>query len=125
VAGKAGAGMSKVGVYDRKVTLMYSSGAVNASTGEPIYSTGATVWAAWDVKPPSGRTIQVQNMENAVSTRWIKIRYISGIDSSWRVKYGTKKDSDGTIVPQLYEINQPPIDLNMQHRELYLELNAM
>jgi head-tail adaptor len=99
---------SKTGEYDKRVTLLMPL------AGSDGYTPGATLWAAWDVKPPKGREIQVNNMEAAEQTRWIKIRYISGITSAWGVRY----DVD-------YELASPPIDFEMAHRELYLELKVM
>lgn len=86
---------------------------------------GTDVWAAWDVKPPKGREIQVNNLEVSEQTRWINIRYVVGITSAWAVRYGTKTNPDGTMVPQDYEIASPPIDVEMAHRELYLELKVI
>lgn len=105
---------SVTGAYNKRVTLLYPNGTYN-DNNEPNYSPGATVWAAFDVRAPGGRVIQVSNMEAPQQTRWIKIRYISGIKHDWRVRYGT----------EVYDINQPPIDMGMQHRELYLELRTV
>jgi head-tail adaptor len=99
---------SKTGQYDKRVTLRIplpnSDGRID----------GAAVWAAWDVKPPKGREIQVQDMSAAEQTRWIKIRYVPGITSAWGIRYD-----------QEYDIASPPIDFEMAHRELYIELKVM
>jgi SPP1 family predicted phage head-tail adaptor len=100
------------GAYNKRITLLFPNGSTDPNTGEPNYSPGATIWSAWDVKPPSGRVIQVNNMETPLQTRWIKIRYTTGITADWRIKY----------VNDIYDINQPPIDMGLQHREIYLEL---
>lgn len=105
---------SVTGAYNKRVTLLYPNGTLNENK-EPNYSSGATVWATFDVRPPGGRVIQVNNMEAPQQTRWIKIRYRSGIDHTWRVRYGS----------EVFDINQPPIDMGMMHRELYLELKKV
>jgi head-tail adaptor len=107
---------------NKRITLMMPL--ANSDSHIP----GGTLWAAWDVKPPKGRDIQVNNMEIAEQTRWINVAYNSStksITSSWAVRYGTKTNPDGTIVPQDYEIASPPIDFEMQHRELYIELKVL
>jgi head-tail adaptor len=98
----------KSGIYTKRVTLLMPL--ANSDGHTP----GATVWAAWDVKPPKGREMQVNNLEAVEQTRWIKIRYVSGITSAWGVRYGID-----------YELASPPIDIGMAHRELYLELKVM
>jgi len=105
---------SITGAYNKRITLLYPNGTLN-NNNEPNYSTGATVWAAFDVKPPKGYMVQVNNLEVPQQTRWIKIRYMPGIKHDWRVRYGN----------EIYEIMQPPIDAGMKHRELYLELRLV
>jgi SPP1 family predicted phage head-tail adaptor len=104
------------GAYAKRVTLQFPSGTVIVDGREKTnYVPGTTVWAAPDVRPPRGRQINVAEAEHAVSTRWWKIRYVDGIDATWRVKYGTTT----------FEIVSPPLDEGMKHRELYLELEAV
>jgi SPP1 family predicted phage head-tail adaptor len=104
------------GQYNRRVTLMYPSGTIIVDGVEvPNYVPGATVWAAFDVRPPKGRQISVAEADHAISTRWAKIRYIDGIDSTWRVRYNTT----------IFEIVSPPLDEGMRHRELFLELEVV
>jgi head-tail adaptor len=99
---------SRTGQYDKRITLLVP--VANSDSHIP----GATVWAAFDVKPPRGREIQVNDMKAAEQTRWIKIRYLAGITSAWGVRYGTTD----------FELASPPIDYEMAHRELYLELKV-
>lgn len=105
------------GLYNRRITLLYPSGTSSVVDGVEVadYTEGATVWAAWDVRPPKGKEIVVGEADRAIETRWIKIRYIDSIDASWRIRY-QKKD---------YVIVSPPIDERMRHKELYLEIKAV
>jgi SPP1 family predicted phage head-tail adaptor len=104
------------GAYDRRVTLMTPSGTVVVDgMDQTNYSPGATIWAAVDVKPPKGRQLNVAEADHSASTRWIKIRYIAGILSTWRIRYGTT----------VFKIMSPPIDEGMRHRELYIECEVV
>lgn len=104
------------GMYNRRITLLFPSGTVMKDGVEvPNYVTGATVWSAWDVKPPRGKEIVVGEASHAVDRRWIKIRYNDSIDATWRIKYQNK----------VYEIVSPPVDEGLKHRELYLEIEAV
>lgn len=105
------------GMYDKRITLLFPTGNVSVVDGVevPNYGTGATIWAAFDVKPPRGKEIQVGQADHAISTIWIKIRYLSELNATWRIKYGTT----------IYEIISPPIDDGMKHWELYLELKVV
>ncbi len=104
------------GIYNKRVTLQFPSGTtIKDGIEETNYVDGATVWAAFDVRPPRGKEIQVGQADHGVSTRWIKIRFIEGINADWRVKYGTTT----------FKIISPPIDEGMRHRELYLEIEVV
>lgn len=111
---------TKTGKYDRRITLMYQSGTKIVDGVEvPNYVDGATVWAAFDVRPPKGQAFREAEADHASLTRWIKIRYKAGITSEWRVKY-----SDNGV-NTVYEIASPPIDEEMRHVDLYLEIKAV
>jgi SPP1 family predicted phage head-tail adaptor len=104
------------GVYSKRGTLQFPSGTVIVDGVEVTnYIPGATVWAAFDVKPPKGRQVYIAEAEQAISTRWIKIRYVEGVTAKWRFVYGTIK----------FNIVSPPLDEGMKHRELYLECEVV
>ena len=106
----------KTGGFNRRVTLQFPSGTVIVDCIEvTIYVNGATIWAAFDVKPPKSRQIYVAQAEVSLATRWIKVRYIEGVTSKWRVRYNTTT----------FEIVSPPMDDGMKHRELYLECEVV
>ena len=107
---------SITGAYRNKVTLQFPSGTILVDgVDQTNYVTGATVWAAFDAKPPKSRQTFIAQVDVALSTRWIKIRYIEGITSQWRVKYNTT----------IFKIVSPPLDDGMRHRELYLECEVV
>ncbi|MDF2889787.1 MAG: head-tail adaptor protein [Clostridia bacterium] len=111
---------TKTGRYDRRVTLIYPSGTKVVDGVEIInYVDGTTVWAAFDVRPPKGQAFRQAETEHVSLTRWIKIRYLAGITSKWRVRYS------GNGVNTVYEIVSPPIDEEMMHRDLYLEIKVV
>lgn len=67
-----------------------------------------TVWA--QIEPLSGREFfEVQVQTGEITTR-IRIRYMQGITTMWRVKYRAR----------YFEIVAPPINLN--ERNLYLDM---
>lgn len=102
--------------YGTKITLQYPDGTETVDGVEVTkYSNGAEVFSDFDVKPPKGRSTYIAQAEQSITTRWIKIRYISGITSKWRVKHGN----------DAYNILTAPIDEGMRHRELFLELEAV
>lgn len=104
------------GQYDKRITLLFPSGTTVVDGIEHTnYLPGATVWAAFDVRPPRGRQVYVAEADHGVATRWVKIRYVDGVDSTWRVRYGTT----------VFEIVSPPLDEGMKHRELYLECEVV
>jgi SPP1 family predicted phage head-tail adaptor len=104
------------GQYNKRVTLLFPSGTTVVDGVEVAnYLTGATVWASFDVKTPKGRQVYVAEADHGIATRWIKIRYVDGVDSTWRVRYRTT----------VFKIVSPPLDEGMQHRELYLELEVV
>lgn len=107
---------------NRRVTLMMPL------ANSDNYTPAATVWAAWDVKPPKGQERQIDDLKAVEQTRWINIAYSSSsksITSAWAVRYGTKTNPDGTIQPADYELSSPPIDPGMRHEELYIELKVI
>jgi SPP1 family predicted phage head-tail adaptor len=109
------------GKLNTKITLQYPSGTtVVDGIEKPNYVDGATPWAEFDVKPPRGQEIFAAQAEHSVQTRWIKIRYMRGITSQWRVKVRISPTQD-----QIYEVIGQPIDLGMKHLELYLQLKAV
>lgn len=111
---------TKTGQLDKRITLMYQSGTKIVDGVEvPNYVDGATRWAAFDVRPPKGQAFRQADADHASLTRWIKIRYMEGIDSSWRVRYS------GNGVNTIYEVVSPPIDEEMQHVWLYLEIKVV
>lgn len=104
------------GGYRTKITLQFPDGTETVDGVEkPKYADGAEVYAAFDVKPPKGRQLYVAQAEQTIATRWVRIRYIVGITSKWRVKLGNT----------IFNIVSPPLDEGMKHRELYLELEAV
>ncbi len=104
------------GIYNKRVTLLFPSGTVVVNGIEKTnYISGATVWSAWDVRPPKGKKIVMGETNHAIETRWIKIRYNNSINSTWRIRYNNV----------VYEIASPPIDEEMRHRELYLEIKVV
>jgi SPP1 family predicted phage head-tail adaptor len=86
----------------------------------PVWSEGATTWAAFDVKPPKGRDIYSGQTERTEQTRWIKIRYRTGIEPTWRIKVKVSPTEC-----EYFEIVGKPIDPELRHRELYLELKVV
>jgi SPP1 family predicted phage head-tail adaptor len=111
---------SKVGQLNRRITLQYQSGTKIVDGVEvPNYVDGATVWAAFDVRPPKGQAFRQADADHASLARWIKIRYLEGIDSSWRVRYS------GNGINTIYEVLSPPIDAEMRHMYLYLEIQVV
>lgn len=106
----------QTGLLNKRITLLFPSGTVIVDGIEVTnYLPGATVWAAFDVRSPKGRQVYVAETDHGIATRWIKIRYIDDIDSTWRVRYGTT----------VFEIVSPPLDEGMRHRALYLELEVV
>lgn len=111
---------SKVGQLDRRITLMYQNGTKTVDGVEvPNYVDGATVWAAFDVRPPKGQAFRQAEADHASLTRWIRIRYIEGITSDWRIRYS------GTGVNMEFEVVSPPVDEEMRHVWLYLEVKVV
>jgi len=111
---------TKTGKYDRRITLIFPSGTVIVDGVELInYVDGATVWTAFDVRPPKGQAFRQAEAEHASLTRWIKIKYLAGLTSKWRVRYS------GKGVNTVYEILSPPIDEEMRHINLFLEIKVV
>lgn len=104
---------SKTGQYNRKVTLMYPAGSKVVDGVEVAnYVDGATVWAS--INPLKGRSYFEAQAEHSELNTEIRIRYKPGINSHWRVRYA----HDG--INTIYEVVTPPVDVNMQHKELIL-----
>jgi len=102
--------------YDTKITFEFPSGSVIVNGVEKTnYVSGASVFAAFDVRPPKGRLIFVAETDQSVTSRWIKVRYISSITSKWRVKRGN----------EVYCIVSSPLDEGLRHKELYIELEVV
>lgn len=111
---------SKTGRYNKKITLMFQSGTtVVNGIDEPNYVDGTTIWAAFDVRPPKGQAFRQAETDHSSLTRWIEIRYVSGITSDWRIRYS------GNGVNTIYEIVSPPIDEEMRHIKLFLEIKVV
>lgn len=111
---------SKAGQLDRRITLLYQSGSKTVDGVEvPNYVDGATVWAAFDVRPPKGQAFRQAETNYASLTRWIRLRYINGITSDWRIRY----TGNGVITE--FEVVSPPIDEEMRHVWLYLEIKVV
>ena len=68
----------------------------------------ATVWAA--VEPLTGREYFAAQQVNAEITVRVRIRYLAGVNSSMRVKFGAR----------YFYIEAPPININERNRELVL-----
>lgn len=102
--------------YNKRITLQFPSGSTVIDGIEKTnYVNGATVCAAFDVKPPRGRQLDVAETDHAIATRWIKIKFFNNINSTWRVKYNNIT----------FNIVSPPLDEGMRHIELYLELEVV
>lgn len=77
------------GEMRHKITLQIPTNTANGQGGfDTTWSDGATVWAA--IWPTSAREV-VEAMQNGLNvTHRIRIRYLSGLKSFWRVKFGTR-----------------------------------
>lgn len=112
---------SRTGRLNKKITLLYPKDTPKIKDGieVPDYGDGGSVWVAFDVRPPKGQALKAVDDEHASLTRWVMIRYKPGITSKWKVKYVVGE------IETLFEIVSPPIDEEMRHRILYLELKVV
>lgn len=105
---------SVTGKYDRRVTLVYPDGTKVVDGIEvPNYVDGATIWVY--IKPLKGKEFFQAQADQSELNVEIGFRYQkdrTGIKASWRIRY----TSAG--VNTVYEIQTPPVDVNMQHREI-------
>ena len=92
---------------NKRITLQQPTRAADGMGGFTVsWADAATVWAA--IWPVSAAERISASKETGEITHRIRIRYRSGIRSSWRIKYGDR----------YFNIAGPPIDPNMAHRWL-------
>lgn len=105
--------MISAGRLRTRITFLIPTGSVD-ETGDFVFVDGGSVWAEFDVKPPSGAPYRTDTLEQAQQTRWIRIRP-ANVSVKWRVRCGE----------QLFEIVSPPIDVGMRHQEMLVELRVI
>ncbi len=54
----------------------------------PTWTTQATRWA--EVVPVSGREVHLAGRITSETTHTVRLRYLSGLDSKWRILWGTR-----------------------------------
>ena len=86
-----------IGDLNKRITLQYPSRVSDSMGGFTVTWVDATT--AWAAIWPVSATEQIQAAQQVITiTHKIRIRYRSGIESSWRVKFGDRYFSIVSII---------------------------
>ena len=79
----------QIGQLDKRIELQSAAKVSDCMGGSTLtYSTSATVAAA--IWPVSAKEMVAANAPSMTITHKIRIRYLSTVKASWRVKYGSR-----------------------------------